>query len=69
MAYEFAVNKLKLTRAIKVIKDAGQEVTEDAVRAKYISFGGLVREKDETEEEVEEAPKKRGKKAATEETE
>jgi len=61
--YKFAVNPLKLQRAIAA---AGPDATMEEIKAKYVAFGGLI---DETvavveEEVVEEAPKKRSKKDA-----
>ncbi len=61
--YKFAVNPLKLQRAIA---KAGPDATMEEIKAVYVSFGGLV---DETgavveEETVEEAPKKKSKKDA-----
>lgn len=59
----------KYNRAVKVLKTEGKEVTEEAVKALYISYGGLVVEKPESvdmAEEVEseeDAPKKRSRKA------
>lgn len=75
---EYAVNKLKLTRAVvkatEEAKQAGNPVNEDRIKELYIAFGGRVVEKaaatgetgeEETDEEV--APRKRGKKVVSEE--
>ena len=67
--YEWAANKFKLERAIKEVRgdsDLTQTIgtnpiTEEAVKAVYIRLAGKVIE--EQPEVVEEAPKKKGRKA------
>lgn len=43
--YEWAVNKAKLERAVKWLKDHGKEVTEESVKTRYSEIGGLLNEK------------------------
>lgn len=75
MAYEFAANKAKLDRAVKWAKEqetaGGPKATEEVIKARYIAIAGLVIEdSEEVETEEEEiAPKKKGKKASSEEVE
>lgn len=40
--YDFAVNQVKLARAIAAIKVRGVEPTEELVKAEYIRIGGKV---------------------------
>lgn len=44
----------KFHRAVKVLKDSKQEVTEDAVKALYLKYGGLVIGDPSTQKGVEE---------------
>lgn len=63
MAYDFAVNKLKLTQSITALTNAKKlnpaiEINEETVREEYEKRGGLIREKpaktkDEDEETTE----------------
>lgn len=80
MAYDFAVNKTKLTQSVKALNDAKKlnpaiEVTEETVREEYIKRGGLIREKTVSvkneDEEAEETTvsSKRGRKAKNEDEE
>lgn len=47
MDFSWAVNKTKMARAIKAVKDSGAEVTEAAVKALYITYAGHVAEEGE----------------------
>lgn len=47
-------NQAKVQRAIKQLKTEGKEITEEAVKALYVKFGGLV--VDEVPEEIVETP-------------
>lgn len=40
--YDWVVNKDKYNRAVKAVTDAGEEATEEAVKAMYISMAGLI---------------------------
>lgn len=57
----------KYYRAVEQLRKEGKEATEDAIKALYVKWNGLVLDGpvvDEETEEVEEAPKRRGRKAA-----
>jgi len=54
--YDFAVNKLKLHRAVQ---DCGPDATPDAVKARYIELGGLLTENKPIVVKKAEAPKKK----------
>lgn len=43
--YDALINHSKRDRAIKALKAAGKEVTEESVREEYIKYGGYVHEK------------------------
>lgn len=63
--YAYAVNPAKLRQAIAFVdaqmKLPGTTITaetrDEAIKAKYVSLAGLVREKDVAEEEASKAPK------------
>jgi hypothetical protein len=50
--YSWAVNKLKLARAVAACGANATNPTEADIKAKYISYAGLVVEQGETLEEV-----------------
>lgn len=50
MEYSWAVNRLKLSRAIGVLP---LEASEERIKAKYIEFGGLLSNEDNTMENEE----------------
>jgi hypothetical protein len=52
----------KYHQAVTFVTKAGGEVTEDAIKARYIALKGLVLEGPEVVEDVVEEPKKKGKK-------
>jgi hypothetical protein len=52
----------KYHRAVETLRKEGKEMTEEAVKALYIKFGGLVIEDSEEPEEVVVEVKKKGKK-------
>lgn len=64
--YDWAVNEKKLERALLTLKTEGKEATEEAIRALYVKYGGLVNEGPSVEDlsapEVEEDKPKRKKK-------
>lgn len=73
--FGWAVNDLKLQRAIKIVNTAGKELSDENVKAEYVKIAGLVRGENEVSDEaedietVDETPKKRGRKAKTDEFE
>lgn len=65
--FPWAVNKEKLARAVKELRDANVEVTEKAVRELYVSYAGLVVDHADPEPKAKEIDEdKEAKKAAKE---
>ncbi len=62
--YPWVSNEIKYFRAVKALKDAGKEVTEEAVKELYVKYSGKVLDVDEiAAKEEDEVPKKRGRSA------
>ncbi len=56
----WAVNEKKYERAYNTIKASGAALTDEAVKAEYVKYGGLLQDEVEEVEEVI-APKKKKK--------